>query len=291
MREQVELVRVAEPSERRLERCHGAAELRFAAMAAAGGSYVRHLYQRAPCRVLFPHGEEGDLLTAVLLTTSGGITGGDRLELSIEALPGAAAVVTTQAAEKIYRSLGDDARIDVALTAGAGAWLEWLPQETILFDGARLARRIELRVPPGGRLLASEMLVFGRTARGERFLRGRLHDGWRVRYGARLVWADGLHLAGNLGELIDHPAGFDGAVALATLVYAAEDAGHWLEAARGLTARARPRAAATMVNGVLLVRLIGRDAQEVREAMVGLVTSLRAAIAGLPPRMPRVWAS
>ncbi len=291
VRDQVQLVPVAAPTERRLERCNGAAELSFAAMAAGAKSYVRHLYQRTPCRALFPRGEKDDLLTAVLLTTSGGLTGGDEVSLAVEALAAARATVTTQAAEKIYRALEGEVRIDVRLAAGASTWLEWLPQETILFDGARLARRIELTVAPGGRLLAGEMLVFGRTARGERFRRGRLHDGWRVRYGARLAWADGLHLGGNVAELIDHPAGFDGAVAAATLVYAGDDAGSWLEAARDALAEAGTRAAATVVNGVLLARIIGRDAQTVREDFRHLAVSLRAAIAGLPARMPSVWAS
>ncbi|HKO09789.1 MAG TPA: urease accessory protein UreD, partial [Alphaproteobacteria bacterium] len=105
------------------------------------------------------------------------------------------------------------------------------------------------------------------------------------------VWADALHLAGDVGRLIDHPAGCDGAAAVAMLVYAADDAASWLDAARDLLAQASSRAAASVVNGVLLARLIGREALAVREDFAYLAKSLRAAIAGLPPRLPRVWAT
>ncbi len=292
MRDDVQHFGLAEiPLEQRLERCHGVAELAFARANAGRGAVLRRLYQQTPCRVLFPRAEEGDLLSAVLLTTSGGLTGGDSLALSIEALAGASASVTTQAAEKIYRSLESDARVEVALGVGEGAWLEWLPQETILFEGARLLRWNEVTLAPGGRLLAGEMLTFGRSARGERLTRGRLHDAWRVRRGGRLVWADALHLEGDMGRLIDHPAGCDGAAAVALLVYAADDAASWLDAARDLLAQASSRAAASVVNGVLLARLIGREALAVREDFAHLAKSLRAAIAGLPPRLPRVWAT
>ena len=291
MRDQVSLLHAIHSSEPRLERCHGAAELAFAPAEEGRGAVLRHLYQKTPCRVLFPRIEAGDLPTAVLLTTSGGLTGGDSIALSFEALPGAAATVTTQAAEKIYRALAGDVGITLSLRVGEGAWLEWLPQETILFDGARLARRSEAVVAPGGRLMAAEILVFGRRAHGERFLRGRLHDAWRVRRGTRLVWADALHFHGEVGRLIAHPAGGDGAAALATLLYAADDAASWLEPARDILARSPCRAAATVVNGVLLARLIGREAATVREGLAHLAASLRAAIAGLPAMLPRVWAT
>lgn len=288
MRDHVQLVRTSQPPEQHLERGHGVATLRFAA--AEGRTHLADLYQKTPCRVLFPRPEPAELLSAVLLTTSGGLTGGDSLRLAIEALPEARAVVTTQAAEKIYRARDGEARINVELDVHPGAWLEWLPQETILFEGSRLRRSTEARVAPGGRLLAGEMVTFGRSARGERFTRGLLHDGWRLRRGSRLAWADALHLEGEIAAALDHPAGLDGAQAAATLLYAGDDAADWLERARALLADAASRAAATIVGGILLARLFGRDASLVRQDFIRLATGLRAAIIGLPPRMPRVWA-
>ncbi len=268
-----------------LERGDGAAELAFVGRGPGGG--LHHLYQSDPCRVLFPRAEPGHPPVAVLLTTSGGLTGGDRLRLDFAARDGAAATITSQAAEKIYRALDDDCRIDIGLDIGE-AWLEWLPQETILFDGAKLARRTTVRATRASRLLASEMLVFGRIARGERFTTGSLYDGWRIYREGRLVWADALRLEGDVAAALARPAAFDGAEALATAVYVAEDAAAHLEPARALLEPAASRAAATVVNGVLLARFVG-DAVTVRRDLIAYLCGLRRAAGGWPPRLPRVW--
>src|SRR4051812_21390840 len=210
---------------------HGSARIAYKADA-AGVTRLADLYQHDPLRVLFPLHRADDLPTAVLVTTSGGLVGGDRLDIGIAAGAGARLLVTTQAAEKIYRSAGPDCRIETRISLGAGGWLDWLPQETILFDGARLRRETRIELDPESRLLAGEMLVFGRIARGERFTRGLARDAWEIRRGGRLFWADALHLDGAVAEILDHPAGFDGAAACATLVYAGPDARALLEPAR-----------------------------------------------------------
>ena len=291
MRGNVLLAEVSAPPEPKadpgLQRCHGAAEIRF--RHAGAGSAIASLYQRTPCRVLFPRVEAGDPVTAVLLTTSGGITGGDRLEIAIRAEAGARATATTQAAEKIYRSLGPDCTIDVRLEAEAGACLEWLPQETILFDRARLVRRNRADLAKGARLLALETLVFGREAHGERLLSGRLLDTWRVRYGDALVWADGLSMEGDLAAALLRRSGFDGARALATLLYVAPDAADRLEDARALLEGASSRAAATCIGPVLIARFLGSDVLALRRDVVRFAGGFRAAALGLPRRLPRVW--
>ena len=272
----------------RLERCHGAAELRFV-RSGAGSTQVARLYQRTPCRVLFPRSEPEEPLGVVLLTTSGGITGGDRLDIAVEAGEGARVAATTQAAEKIYRASGRDARIDVAVRAAAGSWVEWLPQETILFDGARLVRRTRVDVAPKARFLGCELLVFGRAARGERLAHGRLHDEWRLSRGGRLIWADALHLDGDVAAALAHPAGFDGAGACATVIYAADDAGDRLGDARALLENAASRCGVTVMNGILLARFLARDAGAVRRDVMDYGAGMRAIVAGLPRRLPRVW--
>ena len=165
----------------RLQRASG--ECRVAFDLRDGRTRLGDLYQRDPCRVLFPHSELGEPPQAVLLTTSGGVTDGDSLKMAIEIGPGAAAVATTQAAEKVYRAAtgGGHCAIDVAVRVGEGATLDWLPQETIVFQGARLKRRTVADVEPGGALLACEMVVLGRAASGERFVSGLLLDAWSVR--------------------------------------------------------------------------------------------------------------
>lgn len=282
---------VISPSERIPAAVSGAAEVRYARK--GGVTRLQHLYQRDPLRVLFPASEDPAMPVAVLVNTSGGLVGGDRLAIAATVGDGAAALLTSQAAEKVYRSTGRDCRVDVDLTVGAGARMEWLPHETILFEGARLRRRIGADVAPRGRLMAAELLVFGRTARGERLTRGLARDAWEIRRQGRLVWADALHLDGDLAHAIANPAGFAGAVACATFVYAADDAAERIELARGLLPandEGGLRSGATIVNGVLVVRWLAREAFALRTAFAAFwVAFCRPAGVGTGG-MPRLWA-
>lgn len=252
-----------------------------------GVTRLAHLYQRTPLRVMFPRPGAGDPPTAVLVTTSGGLVAGDRMAIDIEAAAKAEAVVTTQAAEKVYRSTGAECRIEIVLRAGAGSWLEYMPQETILFQSARLRRRTRIERAAGARVMAGEITVFGRKAHGEVVSEGFLRDAWEVRRDGRLVWADALRLAGDLAESLAAPAGFDGAIAVATFVYAADDAPAHLDLARRLAEG--PRAGATCVGDVLIARWLDRDASRLRAAYGEFWSAFRAEVAGRPRRTPRVW--
>jgi Urease accessory protein UreH len=259
---------------------------------------LTELEQRAPLRVLFPHDRECGVPQAVLVTTSGGLVGGDLYEIDVDAGRDSALVLTTQAAEKVYRSMGADTRIDVRLTAAPGSWLEWMPQETILFEGSRLHRRTTVELATDARLLAGEIVVFGRTARGEAFTRGLLRDAWRIRVAGRLVWADTLLLEDDIAGCLAAAAGFDGAVATASLVYAAEDAASRLDAVRATLCdlgagpeASKIRLAATCINDQLLVvRGLARDAFRLRTAVTRFWRTFRTSV-GLPPALPRIWAS
>src|SRR5215469_15682974 len=197
-------------------RVSGAAEIGFAAR--HGHTRLAHLYQHDPMRVLFPVPEPGDAALAVLVTTSGGLVAGDRLVLSVCAEPGSNAHVTASAAEKIYRSTGATTEISQTFSVGADARFEYLPPETILFDGARLRRHTVVQTTCGAGFLGGGILVLGRRARGERFTYGLLHDQLEFHRDGRLVWGDALHLDGDIGAIIADPACFDGAAACATLV-------------------------------------------------------------------------
>ena len=227
--------------------------------------------------------------TAVLLTTSGGLTGGDRVSAQIALGAGARAVVASQAAEKIYRSLGPACDIDVAIAVAAGAWCEWVPQETILFDGARLRRRTEIDVAAGSRCVAAEMVVFGRSAHGESFTTGALLDRRQVTSGGVPIWIDAVSLDGDIAAALARPAGFGGARAMASVIYIGDDAANFLEPARERLAAMACRAAATLVNGILVARLLDADAANVRRGLTDYLGFIRHAAAGLPAQMPRVW--
>ncbi len=271
-----------------LQRVHGAAEVGFAG---AGAAALRHLYQRDPMRVLFPAQPAAEPPVAALVTTSGGLVGGDRIDVAASVDDGAAAVVTAQAAEKVYRSTGPDCHIAVTLRAAAGSWLEWLPQETILFDGARLRRTVRIDCAPTGRVLAGEFLVLGRAASGERLTRGLVREAWEVRRGAALAWADALHMDGDIAAVVTHPAGLGGAGAVACAVYVADDARARLDLARRLLAEnpGGVRAGATVVNGVLVVRWLAARSAALRQAFATFWTGFRAEAAGFAARLPRLW--
>jgi urease accessory protein len=256
-----------------------------------GATALADLYQRAPCRVLFPTTEPDEPVQAVLLTTSGGLTGGDRTRGAISVEPHTRATVTTQAAEKIYRALPNtgDAIVQVETQVADGAWAEWLAQETIVFDGSRLRRLFAADVAPTGQLLAVESVVFGRTAMGEFFKNGMLHDAWRIRRGGRLIWADALHLDGDLERLRTAPFGFGTSVACATVVYVGADASQQLGEARRLLSGCALPCGATSLDGIMLVRIMADDASELRAAVMTLIAGIRSAAASLPARLPRVW--
>ncbi len=268
---------------------HGLARLDF--HLADGETRLKDLYHHDPLRVLFPDPGAGEPPQAVLVTTSGGLVGGDGLEIEATVHDGARAMRLPQAAEKIYGSDTADCSIGVRLWAGKNAWLEYLPQETILFEGARLDRLMQIDAAPGASVMAGEMLVFGRIARGERLSKGLVHDAWEVRIDCRLIWADALYMDGNLATTIADPACFDGAAAYASALYLGDDAPDHLETARELMDRSGPGllTGASLVNDVLVMRWLGRDAFDLRQAFGKFWASFRAEAQGLPGQLPRLW--
>ena len=167
----------------------------------------------------------------------------------------------------------------IAVRVGASATLDWLPQETIVFQGARLKRRTQAEVAPGGALLACEMVVLGRAASGERFAAGLLLDSWSVHRAGKLVWNDTLRVEGETPS----GAGFGTANALATIIGVWDEPQAPFEKARTLLeGAAGVRAGVTLVNGVMVARLLG-EATVVRAATTGFLTAFRGR------RLPRVW--
>lgn len=267
----------------------GRAEIEFADD--GGRTRLAHLDQSDPLRILFPEVDPREPVTGALVTTSGGLVGGDTLGISVTGAKNTASRIVGQAAEKIYRSTGADVTIEVRLDTSDGAWLEWLPQETILFENARMRRTTIAEVGVGARLLAGEMIVFGRTAMGESMTRGLVRDVWEIRRAGRLVWSDALHLDENLEDALGAAAGFGGALAYASLIYVADDAADQLAAARELLEEgsAEVFSSATCVGDVLILRWIGEDSLNLRNAYGAFWGGFRNRIAGYPAAMPRLW--
>ena len=165
----------------------------------------RQLHESGSLRVRFPSPEE-DGLSAVFVNTAGGVAGGDRFDIDIAAGEGARLTLTTAAAEKIYRAESSPALLKISLKAAAGSHLGWLPQETILFDRARVSRQIDIDLADSASLLLCEIVVFGRTAMGERMLQGEFVDRWRMRRGGKLAFAETVRLDGDIGAKLARPA-------------------------------------------------------------------------------------
>jgi urease accessory protein len=237
--------------------------------------------ESGPLRLRFPRIAAAGVLEGVLVNTGGGIAGGDRLRIVIETGEGAAVAVTGQAAEKVYRSTGSAAHVSVQLVAARSSRLHWLPQETILFDCARLARSIEAEVAEDARITICESVVFGRVAMGERVVSGMLRDRWRVRRAGKLVFADALRLDGSIAATLARPAVAAGATAVATIMQVAPNAERRLDSVRACFARAsQVEAGVSAFDGFLVARLLARDALALR----AVVLDALAALGTDPPR-------
>jgi urease accessory protein len=248
------------------------------AVAAVDGFTRRtRVYEAGSLRVRFPNSH--DALEAVIVNTGGGITGGDDFSVKIEVADGARLVAGTAAAEKIYRSTGSDAAMNVRLSVGTRGRLAWLPQETILFDRARLKRRIDVDLAEHASLVMAEAVLFGRAAMGERMEHGFWADTWRVRRGGRLVFAENVRLDGDIAAKLARPAAGKGAIALATVLIApaGEDA---LAAVRALEFAGETGISAW--NGIAVARLVAQDGAALRRDLVAILAALGQSV-------PRLW--
>ena len=279
---------VPEPSQAapvRLERARGRAEVAFKAR--GGSTVLDRLYQEGQAKIRLPKSYAGDPTTAVLINTAGGIAGGDRMIYGAHFAAGTTAIVTSQAAERVYRTSATDGslfgRVETRLEIEAGAHAQWLPQETILFDGAALDRRLEVEMAADARLLLCESVVLGRAAMGERVEACRLVDRFRIRRGGRLIFADTLRIEGAAPEILAGTATGGGATATATVVWVDPGAEARLEALREVLDGLASEAGASAWDGLVAVRLAHGSARSLRDDLVRVMLHIRQA------ELPRVW--
>jgi urease accessory protein len=168
--------------------------------------------------------------------------------------------------------------------------MQWLPQETILFDGGRLSRTTEIHLASSAKLIAMDWLVLGRTASGETVRTGAFSDNWRLYRDGRLAWADAFRLDGDIAALTHRPSLLGGHKAIATLLYAAADVPARLDHARAILAGLACKAGATIVNGLMICRFAAMAAAELRRAVTRFLRSFREGLEGFSPALPKVWA-
>jgi urease accessory protein len=246
-----------------------------------GETRVGDLYEAGCSRLRFPRAERD--CHGVLVNTAGGMTGGDEAVWSYTLAAGARVELTTQSAEKIYRSDGEPAQVRVEVKLGKRANLAWIPQEVILFNGAKFSRRLDVDMDEGAQLTVLEISLFGRSARGEKIDQGSFHDRWIVRRQGRILFAESVKLDGDVAATLAEPAVGSGACAVATLLHVSPTAEKRLGAARKILSRATSDCGASAWDGMLVARFVSGDAAAVRRDAALLAARF------LRRGLPRIW--
>lgn len=259
-----------------LPRSFGAVDLEFREQ--DGVTRAHRMYQSGVMRVRFPNVTGAP--EAVLINTSGGLTGGDCVTMGVEMGEGASAIVTSQAHEKVYKSSGGMVSMIASLKLGECSSLEWLPQPTILFDRAMLARETHVELAEDADFLGVEAVIFGRTAMGEVMNTGALNDYWTIRRGSRLIHADRFALDGSVAAQLSKASVLAGNAAMATIRHVAPSAAAKLDAVREALAE---DGAASVWNGMLLARIVTKDGYGLSVALARVLTALRNRA------LPQVW--
>lgn len=275
------------PSDKDLQRSEGSG--RIVVSGSERGTRIMDVFQRSPIRVLFPRVGKAPIEEAVLVNTAGGIAGGDRLESCVTALGNASIAVTSQAAEKVYRALKEPAQVVTKLEAHECARLAWLPQETIVFNWARLNRNTEINLSSGCELLALEWLLLGRAAHGEEVVGGHIIDTWRVKKDGRLIWADTFRVTDEIFPHVRRKALLSDCKAIATLLYFGPALDKRLEFLRDLIPSLQCQCAATSVSGLIVVRFSAKASSDLRLALRSLLGQFGQELGPGPFRVPKMW--
>lgn len=255
--------------------------LRVEVRVSDGRSIAGRVHQAGASKVVWPR-TDADFPTGVILNTAGGVTGGDRFELSSRVETGARLTLTTQTAERIYRAVeGEAAQVRTHLTVAAGARIDWLPQETILFDRLSLDRRLRVDLDPGARCLLVEPLVLGRQAMGEAVRQGRFRDRIEIRRGGRLVLADAIRMEGDVAGSLKGRATMAGGVASAGIVLAGPEAESFIAPLRDMLPET---CGVSLVRpGILFARLVAPDSYVLRQTLIPAAERLHGRA------LPRTW--
>ena len=277
-----------------LQRSSGS--VRFSFKRRGSNTVLDSLYQDGCYKARFPHTEAQQTTEAVLINTAGGLTDGDSLSCIASWQPETSALITTQAAERIYRSRKSHATVHTHLNVGKRANACWLPQEAILFDGGRIKRNIDINISSDAYLFAAESVVFGRTGMGEVTQSGELRDTWRVRIDDKLVFADSLLFDdtrhGHLADHLSNRSIADGANCMATIIIAGTDCATQLVRVRDALKECKVIAGASNLGSLIVARALGNGSQSIRDAIARVFEATQGAADDLSAQrfeMPRVW--
>ena len=269
------------------------AELRLGFARAGERTVLRENRHLGPLRVqkaLYPEGEA--VCQAIILHPPSGIAGGDHLTIGVDVAAGAHAQLTTPGAGKWYRSGGADASQTIDLTVAEGATLEWLPQETIVFDGARARMETRVTLAADSRFIGWDILCLGRAAAGERFANGRFNLFYRVDRNKQPIWIERGGFAGD-GPMLASPAGWAGNTVCGTLLCSfpelPQQAAALLDACRRIAPADNANHGLSVLPGILVARYLGNSSEAARLWFAELWAILRPACIGRPAITPRIW--
>ena len=252
---------------------------------------LAHRQHSGPLRVQKALHPEGPAVChAIVLHPPAGIAGGDELDISIEVGPSAHALLTAPGAGKWYRTTAPWAVQSLDITIAPGAAMEWLPQETIVFDGARAEMGTRIRLAEHAQYFGWEVLCLGRRASMERFQRGELRLATRIEQDGKLLWLERGRLSGG-SPLLDSPVGLAGYSVCGTLIAAgARIAPELLSACRSApAAEAGAQQGLTALPQLLVARYLGHSSEAARAWFVALWRLLRPALLGRQAQTPRIW--
>lgn len=253
---------------------------------------LAHAHHRGPLRVqkpLYPESEaRADLL---ILHPPAGIAGGDHLSIRVRLEPGAQVRITTPGAAKWYRSRGAEARQTLHLHVADNANLEWLPQEAIVFDGARVRTETEIACTETSRACGWDLWMLGRSAAGEQFKHGHVHQRLSLRRGVRLLWSERVRLAAD-DPLLRSPLGWQGAHVVGSYwALGLPNDESLIERCREVAEPGVQIGVTRFEHGLLIARALGHSSERVRAALTRIWSLLRPALCGAPGIAPRIWAT
>ena len=247
-----------------------------------GQKRVLRMFQSGSAKLMLPK-TYSDMMEAVILNTSGGMTDGDILNIDVEA-EGCALVMTTQTAERVYRSVGTKpAKIQINLSVSAKADLHWLPQETIVFNESKFERTLKINLSSCSNCLVAETIVLGRQAMGENVYDCHLIDNWRVFRDGNLFHAESLRLSDEVSKIITAPAGGNGATLLSTILYIGDNLEQIVDSVSDVIKQSPSNCAVSCWNDRLIIRLISSHSASARRDIKKLILAIRK------QPMPRVW--
>lgn len=268
------------PTVQNMQRSQG--EVRISFKSVDGRTVLDGLYQQGCLKARLPK-QVTPAHEAILINTAGGLTGGDALKIDVALEADTRAAITTQACERIYRSTGSDAGISSRLTVGDQAFACWLPQETILFEGARLDRRMHVSLAGSATLIACEAVIIGRPAMGEYVHTASLADEWIIECDGKVAFIDRSKLIGDVSALLDKTPVANRSRAFASIITAGPWSGRHCDQARALIDHHDVVGGSSDLDGVCLTRILAPSGHELRKAIMPIL----AALCGT--NLPRVW--